>query len=87
MLELVEGLSSIQAPEDLMRALTLSRLQNTTNSTGLQDITQGPAATAAADVPAEAGVTRQDPIATLAWSTTEFPSVPAVEPTFAATIQ
>ena len=70
-----------------MRTLTLSRLRDTTNSTGLQDLTQGPAAAATADVPSEAGVARQDTIAALVGSTTEFPCVPAVEPSFAATIQ
>ena len=42
LVEFVETLISIQPTDDLMRTLTLSRLQDTTNSTGLQDLTQAP---------------------------------------------
>ena len=42
LLEFVETLVAVQPTDDLMRTLTLSRLQDTTNSTGLQDLTQAP---------------------------------------------
>ena len=70
-----------------MRTLTLSRLQDTTNSTGSQDLTQVPVADATPGILSEETVARRDFVDVLAGSATEFPSVPVAAPNVAGTIQ
>ena len=95
-MEFCETMIAVQPTEDLLRALTLSRLQDTTNSTGLQDLSQGPVDHAdlgrsttseTIGIVPEEGVARPAPVDDLAGSGSEFPSLPVLAPNFAGTVQ
>jgi hypothetical protein len=95
-MEFCEMMIAVQPDDDLLRTLTLSRLQDTTNSTGLQDLSQGPVDLATSGRPTSSetigivsgdGVSRPDPVDDLAGSGSDFPSLPVLAPNFAATVQ